>query len=300
MSGGLKRSVERGIESASDAIQIFHQSPRMWRPTAYSNQDLAEFRAAFDDSPLRAAVIHAVYLINCASKERETRSPSIKSLTHALRVGDGIEATGVVLHAGARRGEPRSVDGARVQSHRHGAVGFRSLPRSPGEHGRHRGPLGRNFDELAALLDLLDGDDRVGICLDCCHLLASGFEIRTADALASVVDEFEAKVGLDRLTCLHINDSKVPLGASRDHHANLGEGELGDAGLRTFLSEPRFEGLPALLEVPGPSGHGPDRDQVEIAKRLRKRGLEARRRGRLLTLSVPNDPRRSRALEELV
>jgi deoxyribonuclease-4 len=281
VSGGLKRSVERGIETASDAIQIFHQSPRMWRPTAYSDQDLAEFRAAFDDSPLRAAVIHAVYLINCASKERETRSKSIKSLTHALRVGDGIEATGVVLHAGARKGEPHAASMERASK----AI---ATALSDSDHCRvllentagTQGPLGRNFDELAALLDLLDGDDRVGICLDCCHLLASGFEIRTADALASVVDEFEAKVGLDRLTCLHINDSKVPLGANRDHHANLGEGELGDAGLRTFLSEPRFEGLPALLEVPGPNGHGPDRDQVEIAKRLRKRGLEARRRSR--------------------
>jgi deoxyribonuclease-4 len=143
-----------------------------------------------------------------------------------------------------------------------------------------QGPLGRNFDELAGLLELLDGDKRVGICLDCCHLLASGFEIRTPEALSTVIDEFDDKVGLDRLLCLHVNDSKVPLGANRDHHANLGEGELGAAGLRAFLSEPRFEGLPALLEVPGPDGHGPDREQVEIAKRLRERGLAARRRRR--------------------
>jgi deoxyribonuclease-4 len=281
VAGGLPLTVERGTETASDAIQIFHQSPRMWRPTAYSEQDFADFRAAFDESELQAVVIHAVYLINCASKERRTRSKSIKSLTHALRVGDGIGATGVVLHAGARKGEPHEASMKRAA---------KAIARALADSDRcpvllentagTQGPLGRNFDELADLLDRLDGDDRIGICLDCCHLLASGFEIRRPDALATVVDEFDAKIGLDRLLCLHVNDSKVPLGANRDQHANLGEGELGETGLRTFLSEPRFDGLPALLEVPGPDGHGPDREQVEIAKRLRKRGLSARRRRR--------------------
>jgi deoxyribonuclease-4 len=281
IAGGLARTVERGVSTASDAIQIFHQSPRMWRPTPYSDEDFAAFREEFDRSPLEAVVIHAVYLINCASKERETRSKSIASLTHALRVGDGIGATGVVLHAGARKGQPHDASMKRASKAIAKALAdSEECPVLLENTAGTQGPLGRNFDELADLLELLDGDARVGICLDCCHLLASGFEIRTPESLAAVVDEFEAKIGLDRLRCLHVNDSVVPLGANRDHHANLGEGELGDAGLGTFLSEPRFDHLPALLEVPGPDGHGPDREQVEIAKRLRKRGLAARRRRR--------------------
>ena len=138
-----------------------------------------------------------------------------------------------------------------------------------------QGPLGRNFDELAELVDLLDGDRRVGICLDSCHLLASGFEIRTAEALGTVVDEFDAKVGLDRLRCLHLNDSKTPLGGNRDRHANLGEGEIGDAGLGVFLSEPRFDELPTLIETGGEDG-APGRADVELARKLRKRGIAAR------------------------
>ncbi len=105
-AGGLANAVERGVERDCDAIQIFHQSPRMWRPTAYTEEDFEAFREAIADSSLQAVVIHAVYLINCASKEREIRRKSLTSLEHALRIGDGIGAAGVVLHAGARKGEP--------------------------------------------------------------------------------------------------------------------------------------------------------------------------------------------------
>jgi deoxyribonuclease-4 len=104
--GGLPKTIERGIEFDCDAIQIFHQSPRMWRPTAYTDEDFAAFRAAMKDSPIQSVVIHAVYLINAASKERPIRSKSLASLKQALRVGDGIGADGVVLHAGARKGQP--------------------------------------------------------------------------------------------------------------------------------------------------------------------------------------------------
>jgi len=280
-AGGLPNAVERGVELGCEAIQIFHQSPRAWRPTKHTEADLAAFREAMAASGMGAVVIHAVYLINCASKEREVRRKSLASLVHALRLGDGIGAAGVVLHAGARKGEPHDASMERAAKAIVEALGETESCRLLLENtAGTQGPLGRNFDELADLLDLAGDDARLGICVDCCHLLASGFEIRTPDALAAVVDEIEAKVGLERLHCLHVNDSKIPLAGNRDQHANLGDGELGDAGLRTFLSEPRFEGLPALLEVPGPDGHGPDREQVEIAKRLRRRGLAARRRRR--------------------
>ena len=117
------------------------------------------------------------------------------------------------------------------------------------------------------------GGKRLGACLDCCHLIAAGFEIRSPGALGAVIDEFDAKVGLDRLRCVHVNDSKVPIGANRDRHANLGQGELGRKGLRVYLSERRFQDLPALIETPGPDGKGPDRKEVRVAKRLHREGL---------------------------
>src|SRR4051794_10235783 len=276
-AGGLVRAVERGVELDCESIQIFHQSPRMWRPTAYGAEDFEAFREAMASSPLEAVVIHAVYLINCASKERAIRRKSVSSLKHALRIGDGIRAAGVVLHAGARKGEPHGPSVKRAgKAIREALEGSQRCPLLLENTAGTQGPLGRNFDELAELIDAAGAGKRLGACLDCCHLLASGFEIRSRKALGGVVDEFDAKVGLERLRSIHVNDSKVPLGANRDHHANLGEGELGRKGLRVFLSERRFDDLPALIETPGPDGHGPDRKEVRVAKRLRREGLKER------------------------
>jgi deoxyribonuclease IV len=274
-AGGLDKVVERAESLECDAIQVFHQSPRAWRPTAYSDADFAAFRAAFAASRLRSVVIHAVYLINCASREPEIRSKSIASLTHALRVGDGIDADGVVLHAGARKGEPHRASMKRAaKAIARALADSDSTPVLLENTAGTQGPLGRNVEELAELLDLLDGDARVGICIDSCHLLASGFEIRTADALGQVVDDLDRLVGLDRLRCLHVNDSKIPLGGNRDQHASLGKGELGPAGCALFLSEPRFEDLPALLET-GRDG-APSTEDVAYARELRAAGLAAR------------------------
>jgi deoxyribonuclease-4 len=140
------------------------------------------------------------------------------------------------------------------------------------------GTIGRSFAELAELLERGGAGKRLGVCLDCAHLLESGYDIRTASGLAEVLDEFDATIGMDRLECIHVNDSQTPLGSNRDRHANLPEGELGTRGLSAFLSEPRFEELPALLEVNGTDGRGPDAEQVAIAKKLRAQGVASRKR----------------------
>ncbi len=276
-AGGLPNAIQRGTELDCEAIQVFHQSPRAWRPTAYGEDDFTAFREAMEPSAIDEVVIHAVYLINCASVEREIRQKSITSLAHALRVGDAIGAGGVVLHAGARKGEPHEPSVKRAgKAIREALSRSDRCPLLLENTAGTQGPLGRNFDELAELIEAAGGGKRLGACLDCCHLLAAGFEIRSREALGAVLNEFHAKVGLDRLRCVHVNDSKVPIGANRDHHANLGKGELGSKGLRVFLSEPRFEDLPALIETPGPDGHGPDRREVRTAKRLRREGLKRR------------------------
>ena len=276
-AGGLTKAIERGSERGCESIQIFNQSPRMWRPTKYGEDDFAGFREAMDDSPIEAVVIHAVYLINCASKDKELRKKSLASLTHALRIGDAIGAAGVVLHPGAQKGEPLGPSIKRAAKVIAAAVkDSDSCPLLLEQTAGHKGLLGRDFDQTAELIELAGSGTRLGLCLDSCHLFVQGYDVTDEDRLAEIVDEADAKVGLDRLRCLHVNDAAAPLGSCRDRHANIGKGEMGKAGLRAFLSEPRFNGLPATLETPGPEKKGPDKKEVTAAKRLRREGLKRR------------------------
>jgi deoxyribonuclease-4 len=276
-AGGLDKAIERGAERGCESIQIFNQSPRMWRPTKYGDEDFAAFRRAMDNSPVEAVVIHAVYLINCATKEADLRKKSLASLTHALRIGDAIGAAGVVLHPGAQKGEALGPSIKRAAKVIAAAVNDSdSCPLLLEQTAGHKGLLGRDFDQTAELIELAGGGSRLGLCLDSCHLFVQGYDVTDPDHLSAIVDEAEEKVGLERLQCLHVNDAAAPLGSCRDRHANIGKGEMGKKGLQAFLSEPRFGGLPATLETPGPEKKGTDRKEVLAAKRLRKSGLAAR------------------------
>ncbi|HSS03683.1 MAG TPA: deoxyribonuclease IV [Solirubrobacterales bacterium] len=278
-AGGLANAIERGTELGCESIQVFNQSPRMWRPTKYGPDDFAAFREAMADSPVEAVVIHAVYLINCASKDAELRKKSLASLTHALRIGDGIGAAGVVLHPGAQKGEPLGPSIKRAAKVIAAAVkDSESCPLLLEQTAGHKGLLGRDFDQTAELIELAGGGKRLGLCLDSCHLFVQGYDVTDEKHLSEVIDEADAKVGLERLQCLHVNDAAAPLGSCRDRHANIGQGEMGKSGLAAFLSEPRFEGLPATLETPGPNKKGPDRKEVQAAKRLRQAGLKRRKK----------------------
>lgn len=278
-AGGLPKAVERGVERGCRAIQIFNQSPRMWRPTRYTEDDTAAFRAAMADSPIDAVLIHAVYLLNCASEDPEIRAKSLTSLTHSLRVGDAIGAHCVVLHPGsALRGHVGEAIGRTAAIFREALAESESCALHLENTAGAGGTLGRSFEELAALIDVEGADERLGVCLDSCHLLASGYDIRTAEGLGDTLDRFDELVGLGRLGSLHLNDSQTPLGSNRDRHANLGEGEIGLNGVAAFLSEPRFEDLPVVMETPGPDKRGTTAEEVALAFRLRRRGLRARRK----------------------
>jgi deoxyribonuclease-4 len=279
-AGGLDKAVGRGDERGAQAIQIFNQSPRMWRPTAYDEDDFAACREALRKSRrVKAILIHAVYLINCATTDKEMRDKSRASMIQSLRVGAGIGATGVVLHPGsAKQGHV----GQAIK--RAGKLIGEALGETENcqlhleDTAGAGGTLGRSFAELAALIDAAGGGPRLGICLDSCHLFASGYDIRTADGLTETLDDFEREVGIKRLGSLHLNDSQTPLRSNRDRHANIGQGELGDSGCAVFLSEPRFEKLPCVLETQGPERQGPTAEELELCFRLRRRGQAARKR----------------------
>jgi len=278
-AGGPANAVTRGEERACRSIQIFNQNPRQWKPREYSEEEIAAYHEAVGDSDVDALLIHAVYLLNCASEDAEIREKSLASLVSSLRAGALLGAHAVVLHPGSALKHGGDVDAALDRAAVVIAEALKESETCPlhlEDTAGAGGTLGRSFEELARLVDAAGGDDRLGVCLDSCHLLASGYDIRTAESLAGVLDDFDRIVGLPRLGSLHVNDSATPLGSNRDRHINLGDGEIGRKGMAAFLSEPRFEDLPCVLEGPGRESKGLVPEDLADADKIRAEGLKAR------------------------
>ncbi len=276
-AGGPAIAVQRGVDLSCDAIQIFNQNPRAWRPREYSEAEVADLHSAIAGSAVDALMIHAVYLLNCASEDPEIRGKSLTALIGALRAGAALGAHCVVLHPGsALKGDvPTALERA-AETIAEALAETEACPLHLENTAGAGGTLGRSFEELATLIELAGGEDRLGVCLDSCHLLASGFDVRSAAGLSGVLDDFDAVVGLPRLGSLHYNDSATPLGSNVDRHASPATGELARDGCAAFLSEPRFEGMPVVLEGPGVEGKGIVGEDIAFARELRAEGLASR------------------------
>jgi deoxyribonuclease IV len=289
--GKLVPALERGNEIGAEVVQVFTQSPRAWKPTQYAPEVLAGYRAAQAASPEVAATFcHATYLINLATGDPELLARSRSCLIANLSVARGMGASGLVLHIGSHKGLgfEGSVDqvvdilAEALASAADPVVGEQAggdatacpilLENAAGAGGT----VGRSFEELAAVLDRAGAGAGLGVCLDTQHLWASGVGFATVEEADEVVAAFDAMIGLDRLRCLHLNDSKVPFGANRDRHENIGEGTIGEAGLGALLGHPALQGLAAILEVPG-AGDGPRAEDVTAARRALDAGLQLRR-----------------------
>jgi deoxyribonuclease-4 len=276
-TGGLLKAIERGERSGFDVIQVFTQSPRQWRPTPRDAEELAALNQRRRDSPtLVDWVCHATYLINLASPDEAQRRRSADCLTGNMQVATALGASSVILHAGSHMGA-----GLKARLPVIAQAITAALDATPDGCGLllentagAGGTIGRSFDELAAMVDAAGGHPRLGVCLDSQHLWAAGIDFATPEGMDAVVASLDRAVGVERLRCLHLNDSKVPLGGQRDRHANLGEGEIGEAGLAAFLGHPRVQGLPALMEFEGYGGDGADKDDLDAARLLHARGLD--------------------------
>jgi len=271
-SGGIHTAIDRAEGLGCDAVQVFTQSPRAWRPTNHKPESFERFKERRAETGIGAVVCHALYLVNLASPDDELYRKSVDSLRNTIEVACAIEADGVVFHIGSHLGAGFDAGAERVCGAMRELLELCAdrtwllMENSAGAGGT----IGRSLDELATLFDRLDAHPRLGICLDSCHLFVSGVDVSQRKELDRLVDEVDSRMGLERLRALHVNDSAAPLGSNRDRHANIGEGLIGEE-LGVFLSHPRLQGLPALLEVPGKDGHGPDADEVRKLKELHAR-----------------------------
>lgn len=253
VAGGLPRAIDRAVLHGCEALQIFAKNANQWRGRPLTPEEILEFRTRVRNARLAPVVSHASYLINLATANAGLRRQSIEAMADEIDRAEALGLLGVVLHPGCYT-DARPADGlARVAEALAGLLHERRRGKTLVilEHTAGQGTsLGASFEELAAIIDLMDGHRRLGVCLDTCHLLASGYDIISPEGYAATFKQFDDSVGFDRLKVFHLNDSKRPLGSRVDRHAHIGEGCLGLEPFRRLVNDRRFGGLPMLLETP--------------------------------------------------
>ncbi|MCP9485352.1 MAG: deoxyribonuclease IV [Gaiellaceae bacterium MAG52_C11] len=276
-SGGVKGALENAIEIGADAVQLFAQSPRMWRFPEHDPAVVARFRERRAEAEIGTVLVHALYLCNLAAPDPAIYSKSVQTMRSTMEAACTIAADGVVCHVGSHLGTgfdeglERAVPALRKVLELCSDETWLLLENSAGAGGT----IGRSIEELAALVDALDRHPRLGVCLDTCHLYVSGIDVTDRTVLDETLAELERTIGLERLRALHVNDAATPLGSNRDRHANVLEGEIGEE-LGVFLSHPSLQGLPAVMETPGPDKHGPDAAEMKKVRDLHARWLAHR------------------------
>jgi len=275
-SGGIKKALENAHAFGMDSVQLFAQSPRTWRFPAHDPADLEAFKARREELGIGAVTIHALYLLNLASPKADFYEKSVETLSKTVDAACAIGAEAVVFHVGSHQGAgfdaglERVVPALAQALERCSETTWLCMENTAGTGDT----IGRSLEELAALYEALDRHPRLGLCLDSCHLFASGYDVTDPGELDRVVKQLDGLIGLDRLRVLHVNDSKTPLGSNRDRHDNIGDGLMGSK-LAVFLGHPKLQGLPALLEVPGADGHGPNAEQMAKLRKLYAKATKA-------------------------
>ena len=273
--GGIQKAIDRAEEMGADSVQVFTQSPRMWRPSNHKPENIERFKERRVEAGIDGVLCHAMYLINLANPKDDFYEKSVAALSNTVDVGCAIEADGVVFHIGSHLGTgmdaglKRVVKAMKKVLDRCSETTWLLMENSAGTGAT----IGRSIEELAVIFDRLGGHPQLGVCLDSCHLYASGYDVTDAAALDQTLDELDREIGLDRLRALHVNDSAMPLGSNRDRHANIGDGLMGKK-LSVFLGHPRLQGLAAVLEG---AGHPPSAEEVAKAKKLHRAGVRSAR-----------------------
>ena len=274
-SGGAYKALERAHALKAKSLQIFTQSPRMWRHPPLDPAAAERFRATRPKSRVRSVVCHATYLINLGATDETTYTRSVEALAQTVRTAVAYGIDGVIVHTGSHLGTgleaalARVVPGLTAAMDEIGDAPTWLLLENTAGAGN---TIGVSIEELAVVIDALGRRPGLGLCLDTCHLYAAGIDITDPARVESLVAEIDERISLERLRCLHVNDSQMPLGSNRDRHANVGKGLIG-AKMATILGHPALQHLPAVMETPGPDGHGPDAAEMRRLARLHRAGV---------------------------
>ena len=270
-SGGISKAVVRGQEIGCEAIQIFGSSPQTWAFKPVSGEQIELFKQGLADAGIGPVFLHAIYLINLGTPDKEKLKKGIDSLANYMKLAADLGATGVIFHPGSHGGRgyeavlPQTVEAIKIvlDTAPEGPVLAVENMAGMGQH------IGAKFEELGGILDAVDSP-RLKICLDTQHSFAAGYDLTNPDGIQAMLDELDAGPGSANVAAVHANDSKRVCGSGVDRHDNIGQGFIGEEGFAAIMANPAFADVPFLLEVPGFEGNGPDQQNMDILKRIRQ------------------------------
>lgn len=272
VAGGLENAFASARKAGCDCLQIFVKNQRQWQAPRLREEQIAAYKHAQRETGLEPVVAHASYLLNLASPDATMRERSIKAMIDELQRCEALGVSGLIFHPGAHLSDTMEAGVKRVarsldEVHRT-CRGFRTrilLETTAGQGST----IGYRFEQLAAILNATTAPDRLGVCLDTCHLFAAGYDFRKPEGYAAMMAELDSHVGVTNVYCVHTNDSKRECGSRVDRHEHIGKGKIGQQGFAHFLNDPRWRHVPFILETPkGKDGRGSDLDRVNL-KRLR-------------------------------
>ncbi|HEY72266.1 MAG: deoxyribonuclease IV [Chloroflexi bacterium] len=271
ISGGLHKAFDRARSVGCDAVQIFVKPNRSWAVKPLTEEDIAHFKSKAQETDIRPVVAHASYLLNLASPKEDLWQKSRDTLIVELERCEALDVPYLVLHPGSHVGSGEEAGLKRVAQAlgevQAATPGFRAriLLETTAGQGTN---LGYKFEHLAWLIEHAPEGERLGVCLDTCHVFAAGYELRAAEGYEATMEKFDRIISLARLKALHLNDSKGDLGSRKDRHEHIGQGYIGLEGFRNLLNDPRLEGLPGLLETPKSNDLHEDRENLVVLREL--------------------------------
>ena len=270
-AGGLSKAVGRGVEIGCETIQIFGSSPQGWAFKPIPGEEVENFRQGVAEADIGPVFLHAIYLINMGTPKEDVLEKGTQSLINYMNLASDIGAAGVIFHPGSHGGAGYDAILPQVVSTIQRVLN--QAPEGPclvlenmAGMGQH---IGAKFEDLGRILEAVDSP-RLKVCLDTQHSFAAGYDLTTQQGIEAMISEFDRDVGVSNLFAVHANDSKRPCGSGVDRHDNIGEGFIGEEGFAAIMSNPAFHDVPFLLEVPGFEGKGPDRQNIDILKRIRQ------------------------------
>ena len=273
IAGGLYRALERGRESGCSVVQIFLKNQLQWKAKPYTGEEIRAFNVAWKATGMREVFAHSSYLINLAAPEPAEWTRAVEAFHDELERAEALGLPFVIIHPGSHRGEGVEKGVARIARALDEVTsrtrGYRVMVLLENTAGGGA-TIGRSFEELAALLGAVKAPERVGVCLDTCHLFAAGYDLRSGEGYEAAMKACARQVGMRRVRAFHLNDAKAPLGSGLDRHEKIGRGKMGVAAFRRLMTDRRFAKVPMALETPKDPEPKADRDALALLRRLRR------------------------------